>query len=240
MNCQVVDRGSPLRVAPFGKHPGWSPNEPNAEFCLSSRSPDLILPHRSGPTQLRFSEKTFSASSVTLDSRTFHGRKGKASESNLVSRWCDARDLMLKAHQDAHDGMPLLLSRYIDDSTSRQRASLKCAKSSISVDESEGEGKAIGSGFSYVPRAENVFYDVPGELVLAKERSRDTYYWPGKLMKFIAPTKASEKPLYEVLFFDGLVKRMQDDTDMFYTPMHDGFKTCKVWYDYLDVARLWF
>ena len=50
-------------------------------------------------------------------------------------------------------------------------------------------------------------------------------------MKFLPPTKPNEKPLYEVLFFDGTVKKMQDNIDMFYTPMHDGFMTCKVAFD---------
>lgn len=134
---------------------------------------------------------------------------------------------MLKAHQDAHDGMPLLLSRYIGELTSPRKPGLKRGASSISLDGSGDEDAAVGTS-SFRSRAENILYDIPGELVLAKERRNETRYWPAKLMKFLPLTKADEKPRYEVLFFDGTVKKMHDHTDMFYTMMHDGFRTCKV------------
>jgi hypothetical protein len=153
-------------------------------------------------------------------------KRQRADENDLMARWCKARDLMLKAHQDAHDGMPLLLSRYVSEGGSRRRRSM----SNLSIDsssdrQSEAQGMPLSS---YQAPGQNVLYDIPGELVLAKERKKDTQYWPAKIMRYHPPSSASDKPLYEVLFFDGTVKKLRDDTDMFYTEAQEGFRTCKV------------
>lgn len=209
-------------MAPFGKHPGWSSSQGSSHaLTLPSRSPEYIVPYRSGPTQLRFDEKTFYLP-PTLDGDLDGAFRAQplAADSDLVGRWSEARDLMLKAHQDAHDGMPLLLSRYFADSGPRHQR----GPSSISMESSASDLEAKKP----FRQAHNWLYDIPGELVLARERRKDTQYWPAKLMKFLPPTKPGEKPLYEVLFFDGTVKKMPDNEDMFFTPMAEGFKSCQV------------
>lgn len=133
---------------------------------------------------------------------------------------------MLKAHQDANDGMPLLLSRYIMDVSPPTLDNYKRGMSSTGLDLSDDEPEDKAA--SWRPPPANFMYEIPGELVLTRERKRDTQYWPSKLMKYHPPTKPTEKPLYEILFFDGTVKKFPDDEDMFFTPSHEGFRTCKV------------
>lgn len=71
-------------------------------------------------------------------------------------------------------------------------------------------------------------YEIPGELVLAKEKRSYTQCWPAKLMRYIPPRARGEKAQYEVLFYDGKVKTLPDDSDMFFNEVHPNFKSCRV------------
>lgn len=222
--AQVVDRGPPLRLTPFGRHPGWSAKHaPAAALALPSTSPELVRPFRAGPTQLRFDEKTFAPSRPLAELALSPRKRRRTDWHELVARWGEARDLMLKAHQDANDGMPLLLSRYIADVSSPRRNKHKRGASCVSADLSDDATPS-----TWKPPPPNFMYDIPGELILAKDRKRDKHCWPAKIMKYHPPRNHKEKPLYEILFFDGTVKKVPDDEDMFYTPAHEGFRTCKL------------
>lgn len=223
--AQVVDRGPPWRVSPFGKSPGSADNGVLAHVDVPSPSPEVILPFCSAPRQIRFDEKTYSASTRAFNLSNSLRKKRKTNEADIHTRWCQARDLMLKAYQDANDGVPLLLSRYVRDSQAEY------GMFSISADELSGESDVELVSSPPVARASSAdlsMYDLPGELVLAKERPKDSVYWPAKLMK-ISPSAGRKKNLvYEVLFFDGMVKRLEDNKDLFYCSFHGGFKTCKL------------
>ncbi|EKM55260.1 uncharacterized protein PHACADRAFT_255750, partial [Phanerochaete carnosa HHB-10118-sp] len=223
--ARVIDRGEPLRVAPFGKHPGWSSRkEPHAALTLPSRAPQFIMPYRSGPTQLRFDEKTFAPSGHAASLALSPHKKRRTDEPDLVARWSEARDLLLRAYQDANDGMPLSLSRYIVDVSPPLQGEYTRETSDISLD--LGSDEPSGKTGSWRAPSANFMYDIPGELVLAKERKRDTQYWPAKIMKYHPPKNPKEKPRYEIMYYEGTVKNLPDDEGMFYTPAHEGFKTC--------------
>ena len=130
---------------------------------------------------------------------------------------------MLQAYQDAHDGMPLLISLYRSQASQQGKANSTAGFSVDMLDDDSGLEEE-----SYKPPAQCILYEIPGELILAKERKKDTQYWPAKIMRYHAPSRPSEKPLYEVLFFDGMVKKLPDDGDMFFTEGQAGFHACKV------------
>jgi hypothetical protein len=213
-----------MRVILFGEHPGSSAKARAKELTITQSS-SVILPFCSGPRQLRFNMTTY-ASSVNSLSESPRKRQ-KTSQTDLDSRWCDARNLMLKKYQDMNDGLPLTLSLHVQDDTpeivalSPSSPQHAAHQSSVAVsteyDESNEPWESRESP-----------YEIPGELVLAKEKRAFTQYWPAKLMAYIPPQYRGEKAQYQVLFYDGKVKTLPEDSDMFYNDTHPRFKTCLV------------
>lgn len=79
----------------------------------------------------------------------------------------------------------------------------------------------------WVPPEPEPELNLPGELVLSRDRSSRTVdYWPAKLIEYIPPTSRKQAPRYKVTWLDdseGIVER-----SWFYAMNEDGFGTCKV------------
>ena len=127
---------------------------------------------------------------------------------------------MLQAYEDAHDGFPLLLSLYKGDSPSKPALqSVSRARRSPNHSESESDVELADPG-------PNVMWDIPGELVLAKDNRKSSQYWPAKVMRYIARSAPGDKEKYEVLYFDKTSKIIT--RDMILSTYDDDFKTCQV------------
>lgn len=134
---------------------------------------------------------------------------------------------MLRKYQDMNDGLPLTLTLRVrndtPDATPQTQSSPPrgARQPSISLLSDLSEPDMLWEP-SESP------YDIPGELVLARERRTFTQYWPAKLMAYIPARNVGEKAQYQVLFYDGKVKKLPDDSDMFYNEVHPNFKSCLV------------
>ena len=223
---QIVEY-EPMRVELFGQYPGWSSKGVVREIAIASPSFDVIRPFCAAPTQLRFTDRTYAPpAQLGGDADASPRKRQRTSRADLDNRWSHARELMLRHYQRMNEGFPLTLSQWVrDDSpeatllpsklrpTSRQ-ASISLLSELDDTDE-----------FWEAPESP---YEIPGELVLAREKRSYTQYWPAKLMRYIPPTARGDKAQYEVLFFDGKVKKLLDDSDMFYNEAHPNFKSCVV------------
>lgn len=216
-----------MRVALFGQYPGSSPKSPARELVIDAPSSGVVRPFCAAPRQLRFTEKTYASVGSRADDVTDSPhKKQRKLRLDYDSRWCHARDLMLKQYQRMNDGLPLTLTLLVrDDSPEFSLHPIRGEDSSR---------RATTSPLSEPDDADDLWeppvspYEIPGELVLARERRSSTQYWPAKLMRYIPPRARGQKARYEVLFFDGTVKKLLDDSDMFFNEVHPNFKSCLV------------
>lgn len=222
----MVHSRIPLEISLFGDSPSRVHNKEG--IIIHSPSPSNILPVAFGGT-LRFNETNFRRSGQTTMA---HESPKKKQKSDLEARWRTARDLMLKADQDDNDGLPMLLSSYVGtDSPSSSRIAARAR--TTGKQERTGEQTLSDAG-SPVKSRERAWrapscdptYDLPGELVLAKEKKTRTQYWPARLLRYLKPENPKQKPKYEVEFFDGEI--LQLEPNLFYTTLDKGFNTCKV------------
>ena len=52
--------------------------------------------------------------------------------------------------------------------------------------------------------------DIPGELVLARDKAAMTVsYWPGRLLAYIPPATRKQQPKYTVMWLDGMTQDIQ-------------------------------
>lgn len=136
---------------------------------------------------------------------------------DVHSRWLDALSLLLRADAEDNDGLPSTLSRFgsgviFSDVPEVSRDKVHDA---IEIDDEEWQ-----------PLVYSGPMEIPGELVLAKEKKASSDYWPAKVMAYFPPDKLTSQPKFELHYFDGVVKRVS--RDMFYTDSDTGFVECKV------------
>lgn len=172
----------------------------------------------------------FNDSNYRTPSRdSVHSSPRKKPKLDLDAAWREARGLMAKADEDGDEALLATTSQYADACSVTQDKYKRNGK---------GKGKAISSDFDEwnlnwarperrwrAPSA-NPLLEIPGELVLAKEGKTRTQYWPAKLLSYVKPTKPTQKPKYEVRYFDGTVKEIEPD--WFWTTTDDEFATCNV------------
>jgi len=221
--ARIVQHGIPLQLTLFDSpRPSTADND---VLKLHSPSPSNVLSLAYGGT-VRFNEITFRQSNR---SDSTQGSPRKKQKLDIETRWKEARDRMLKADQEDNDGLPMLLSSYVDDNvlssggtTGRKRKDKKeKSRQSFSDPEIPGSYQRVWRAPSSDP-----MYEIPGELVLAKEKRKQTYYWPARLLEYIKPQNPKEKPKYRVEFFDG--DELILEPDLFYTTLDPGFKNCRV------------
>lgn len=135
-------------------------------------------------------------------------KRQKTAGYDLLARWKQARKLMLMEDAQDNDGLPRFFMYDSDEDDS-----------SMDVREDVEEDP-------WIPPLPNFEYDIPGELVLSKDKANSTQYWPAKILEYVPPKHRKQKPRYKVLFFDHTVKDVTED--MFFTESHDAFGTCKV------------
>ncbi|OBZ65742.1 hypothetical protein A0H81_14293 [Grifola frondosa] len=153
---------------------------------------------------------------------------------DLDARWMDARNFMLKAYEDDNDGLTIMLSAYIGDTPKPNRKGLdrkgashnSKATDDISIFDDDDADLGRASIKPWRAPSCNPLWDVPGELVLAREKRSFTQYWPAKLVQYIKPTHPKQKPRYKVLFYDNKVRIL--DPSMFYTSTDDEFASCNL------------
>ena len=149
---------------------------------------------------------------------------------DIDTRWTEARDLMLQEDEDANEGLPMLLSSHFSRDASFSVPGPATGRSKaveeIVLSDDEGDAPAKSQQKPWKPPRRDETLEIPGELVLAREKKMYTDYWPAKLLEYIPPSNPKQRPRYKAQFYDGDVKNI--DVDWFYTQLDKGFGTCKV------------
>ncbi|KAI0345095.1 hypothetical protein BDW22DRAFT_1353961 [Trametopsis cervina] len=226
--AEVIESHGMTRVALYGEYPGSSAKAPVRELVVE-RSSNLVRPFCARPHQLRFSQRTYSSASIL--EQVFNPtprKKQKTTQADLDRRWNEAKNLMLKRFQDMNDGIPLHVSHFIRDDTPSVVGQPDFEQRNETREPSATPSSGSADIETWAPESP---YDIPGELVLAKEKRSNTQYWPAKLMRYFPPSKRGAKARYEVLFYDGKVMRLPDDSDMFFNEVHPNFKNCRLGQD---------
>ncbi|EMD38144.1 hypothetical protein CERSUDRAFT_72728 [Gelatoporia subvermispora B] len=176
---------------------------------------------------IRFNETTSRLSGRPTDTLASPRKKHK---SDVVARWGEALNRMLQADEDDNDGLPAMLSAHIEYGGGSNKGA--GAPNGLPRHDKTQRGTVAPTGWEATiveekpwraPSA-NFAYELPGELVLAKEKRANTDYWPAQLLEYVKPRNPKEKPKYRVGFYDGTTKVLEEG--MFYATSDDGFRTC--------------
>ncbi|CAL1705475.1 unnamed protein product [Somion occarium] len=211
-----VVRSSPLRVLLFGKPPCTHAAHSNIEVDISKSSDHVVLSLTTPSNNLRFHARNY-ASFVDKSSGLVSPRKRqKVFDAELHAKWEDAFRLMLEVDRVMNnDGFPRMLSYYTtNDARDSSEEVETILDSPIIADDDE----------DWKPPPCNPMYEIPGELILAKETTKSTQYWPARIIAYVPPTNPSQKQKYRVLYYDGTVKNISPN--LFYMETDEGFKDC--------------
>ncbi|KAI0929257.1 hypothetical protein AcW1_006245 [Taiwanofungus camphoratus] len=224
---KVISSRIPLRVTLFGDSPRHSQTDEIADVRIFTPSLSNILPMAARGI-LRFNENNYKHSARTSGMQESPKKKPRL---DFEARWKNARDLMLKTDEEDNDGLPMMLSNYVrNDSSPSARSDARDwtdGKEGASISDDDNLGEPHGKVWR-APSCDPM-YDIPGELVLAREQKSRKDHWPAQLQAYIKPTNRREKPKYKVLFYDGMTKLL--GPDMFYTTMDKDFGTCQLGLD---------
>ncbi|KAK0211213.1 hypothetical protein DFS33DRAFT_1298206 [Desarmillaria ectypa] len=178
----------------------------------------------------RFNEPVFSPPSAIDDMEGPPKKRRKTNRDDMRSRWHDALRLMLREieeEEDEKDDLPDIAFAL----------SVRSAHTSAPASPSKMEKQA---GFSIsdtdevedlesweVPGADPEL-DIPGELVLAREKADvQLSYWPAKVMEYVPPVSRNQKAgKYKVLYLDGVVRTIP--RTWFHCLGDEEFGTCKL------------
>ncbi|KAI9065429.1 hypothetical protein FKP32DRAFT_1590609 [Trametes sanguinea] len=248
-----VDLPKPcMRVSLFGEPPGYTaPADTQLDIPSPSASNVRSLHHNG---RLRFSEADYRSS--PRQSVQSLPRKRRKLDLDAAWREARDMALAEDAARNAGAGSKEAVagsSKFGVTTSSRRRKANPFPSMDSSKTKEKRKGKTIGkrnkgkgkegdlsSDFSedldlsdFQPTSQrawrapsaNPLLEIPGELVLARDSKRQDH-WPAKILEYIKPQHARQRPKYRVLFFDGTVLAI--DQDMFWTTTDDEFATCRL------------
>ncbi|TFY62705.1 hypothetical protein EVJ58_g3701 [Rhodofomes roseus] len=228
--AKVTRPRDPVKVSLFGDGPRVLSDTAQGDLTVAFPSPSNILPMvRRG--RIRFTERNYKAADRDTAVQASPRKRRKL---DIDTRWKEARDLMLQEDEDANEGLPMLLSSHFskDASFSVKAPSIggrKAMEENVSSDD-EDSVRVQEKPWRAPPCDPSL--EVPGELVLAKEKKNLTDYWPAKLLEYIPPPNHKQRPRFKVEFYDGVIKSI--DADWFFTVYDKHFKSCKLGRDAIN------
>lgn len=220
----------PLCVSVYGQITPASP--PIVKLHMPSA--DNIQPMKDYKGKFRFNEFNFalvqSKASPTQSPRK-KARLDRASEDpGILNRWKEALQKMKKDYDDDGDDayapdLFILHPTPTKKGTKLERLSADSLSDDSLSDDSLGDD-SLSNDEPWVAPSPDPDLQIPGDVVLAREKLTSTLYWPAKLEAYIPPEKPSQKPRYQVVFLD--TKQLQIPRSWFYTSDEPEFATCKV------------
>ena len=183
----------------------------------------------------RFAKPTFVSSSPVSSNEQMASprKKMKRNHGDIEKHWQAAVSEMMKdgEEQAGSDHLPDIgeaFNYHFDTSPTTPSTVVP----NIGKGRSKGKGKrkrncnSDDEGFWESPPAD-ASLDIPGELVLGRDRaSKTTAYWPAKIKDYVPPTKRTEQGKYTVIWLDASEQNIP--RDWFYTTDEDEFALCTV------------
>ncbi|KAJ6501994.1 hypothetical protein C8R45DRAFT_861671 [Mycena sanguinolenta] len=145
-------------------------------------------------------------------------KRRKVDKTDLEAKWIAA--VSEAVHNYAQDVMPDVAFLRSVDSIPKHTP---VADSALSVsDDALSELSKSDRGWS--PPPPDTSLDIPGEKVLARESKTSKYYWPALILDYIAPSRPSDRGLYEIKWVDERTAKVP--RELFYSVEEDGFGMC--------------
>ena len=187
----------------------------------------------------RFAKPTFlSPSSISLNEPTASPRKKVKRDhgdlGDIEKKWEAAVSEMIQdgEEQAGSDHLPDIGEAFNYQFDVSPAASFNVVHNVGKGSSSKGKGKRKRTCDSedevfWEPPPADASLDIPGELVLGREKaSKTSAYWPAKIKDYVPPTKRTEQGKYTVIWLDASEQNIP--RDWFYTTDEDGFAFCTV------------
>ncbi|KZT70075.1 hypothetical protein DAEQUDRAFT_756501 [Daedalea quercina L-15889] len=233
--AKVVNLKDPLKVTLLGDGPHLTDIAERDGLIVASPSASNILSMLSHRGKVRFSEENYKTAIGATAAATSARSPRKRRKLDIDTRWKEARELMLQEDEDANEGLPVLLSSHFsrDASFSVKAPSASGGKPIEEIILSDDDDLPGPREKRWRPPPRDLNLEIPGELVLAKEKKMYTEYWPAKLLEYIPPTHPRQRPRYKALFYDGIIKNI--DADWFFSVWDNkNLVKCKLGRDLYD------
>ncbi|KDR73692.1 hypothetical protein GALMADRAFT_251490 [Galerina marginata CBS 339.88] len=215
----------PLKVKLFGKG--------RKSVQIHEPSDANVLSQNISLSNLRFDTPTFSPSrSVSLENLLASPKKKqKRDEDEVGRRWNEA---LLEMQVDAvplppgsdSDESELPLYVYQLPRKPLNGDSIISATKRGKRKREESADSLIDVDAVNVDKDEASVLEIPGELVLSKDKTLGEWYWPARIETYTPPGKAKSKGTYGVLWLDG--SRGGVERPWFYVMTDPKFATCKL------------
>ncbi|TFK46632.1 hypothetical protein OE88DRAFT_1687381 [Heliocybe sulcata] len=222
---------TPLHVSLFGKPSTYASDAVE----IDKPSPNNILSMHCSKHTLRFNSNTFTLARP-LDG--FRASPHKKQKTELQKRWSEAVSQMISEDAEDNDGLVSVSSLFTYAGTSATdsfASNSTKTKASASTTTLKSKTRALPYDSDsdldleldrWSPPPPDSLLEIPGELVLARESTKKTEYWPAKVMAYIPPPRPTVKPKYELLYLDSAV--IQVTRDLFFTCEDPEFMSCKL------------
>lgn len=181
---------------------------------LHSPSPCNLQPMHHSRGAVRFNESTFLAQSyppspTRPSSKRVRRDPREHPDPYTVEKWKEALAQMERDYEDEGD----------DDISSNR--GYECPED----EEPTSPMVDTSAPSSFVPPPPDPTLEIPGELLLAREKADSLTHWPAKLLAYVQPQRKHQRPKYQVEFLDKSIKTIS--RDWFFTSEQEGFATCK-------------
>ncbi|KAJ7073994.1 hypothetical protein C8F01DRAFT_1098925 [Mycena amicta] len=159
-------------------------------------------------------------------------KRQRLDKTALEVAWYDAVSYLVKDMDDTLPSVEFMKSaRHIKrppDANGKVSSSAngkgKGKAKAISISDDELSALSDIDDEPWTPPSADDTLNIPGELVLGKEKKSERQYWYAQIVGYIPPATRGKTPLYKVLWVDGLQGEIE--RDWFYTCEEDGFGTC--------------
>lgn len=147
----------------------------------------------------------------------------------VESRWQNAYKSMLSDDMDMNDGLPSSLAGLLShfpkghDIEGKQDYGVKTRKEQALEDALDSD---LLERDNWSPPPPDAHVQIPGELVLAKEKRSKRSFWPAKVIGYAPPDNFKARAKYLVKFLDNT--EFEISRDMFYIYEQEEFGTCQV------------
>ncbi|KAG5644042.1 hypothetical protein DXG03_009194 [Asterophora parasitica] len=231
----------PLKVQLFGNE---TPGRTIVEIDTPSQNNIVSLEdlHR----RIRFRTPTFVTLSPDADPHASPRKKHKYDRKEYEDRWRDAVDRLAKDRKgfdedEDDDELPEVgttdFALYVTSAPSPTKSvatprkgekgtgnGKRKRRDTDSEDDDDNDKERSRSYLRWSPPPPDELLQIPGELLLAKDKASASHYWPGQILAYIPPKNARQAPKYRVHFLDGA--EIDIPRDWFFTSEDSGFATC--------------